>query len=50
MDRGAWWAIVHGFARVRHNLVTKPPKCVCVCVCVGGAGKAKQCTTVSTIF
>ena len=29
MDRGAWWATVHGFARVRHNLVTKPPKCVC---------------------
>ena len=24
MDRGAWWAIVRGFAkRVRHNLVTK---------------------------
>ena len=23
MDRGAWWAIVHGVARVRHNLVTK---------------------------
>ena len=24
MDRGAWWAIVHAFAkRVRHNLVTK---------------------------
>ena len=25
MDRGAWWAIVHGVARVGHNLVTKPP-------------------------
>ena len=25
MDRGAWRATVHGFARVRHNLVTKPP-------------------------
>ena len=23
MDRGASWAIVHGIARVRHNLVTK---------------------------
>ena len=21
----AWWATVHGFARVRHDLVTKPP-------------------------
>ena len=25
MDRGAWWATVHGVARVRHDLVTKPP-------------------------
>ena len=24
-DRGAWPTIVHGVARVRHNLVTKPP-------------------------
>ena len=24
MDRGAWRATVHGIARVRHNLVTKP--------------------------
>ena len=24
MDRGAWQATVHGFARVRHDLVTKP--------------------------
>ena len=23
MDRGAWWAIVHGAARVRHDLETK---------------------------
>ena len=23
MDRGAWQAIVHGVARVRHDLVTK---------------------------
>ena len=22
MDRRAWWAIVHGIARVRHDLVT----------------------------
>ena len=28
MDRGAWWATVHGVARVRHDLATKwwPPK------------------------
>ena len=25
MDRGVWWAIVHGVARVRHDLATKPP-------------------------
>ena len=25
MDRGAWWATVHGVARVRHDLATKPP-------------------------
>ena len=25
MDRGAWWAIVHGVARVRHDLATKLP-------------------------
>ena len=25
MDRGAWWATVHGVTRVGHNLATKPP-------------------------
>ena len=25
MDRGAWRATVHGIARIRHDLVTKPP-------------------------
>ena len=25
MDRGAWWATVHGVTRVRYNLVNKPP-------------------------
>ena len=25
MNRGVWQAIVHGVARVRHDLVTKPP-------------------------
>ena len=35
MDRGAWRVTVHGVARVRHDLATKPPHvCVCVCVCV----------------
>ena len=25
MDRGAWWATVHGVARVGHDLAAKPP-------------------------
>ena len=25
MNRGAWQATIHGVARVRHNLTTKPP-------------------------
>ena len=25
MGRGAWWALVHGVSRVRHNLATKLP-------------------------
>ena len=25
MYRGAWWATVHGVARVRHDLAIKPP-------------------------
>ena len=25
MDKGAWWATVHGVARIRHDLMTKPP-------------------------
>ena len=25
MDRGAWWATAHWVARVRHDIVTKPP-------------------------
>ena len=25
MDRGAWWATVHGVTRVGHDLETKPP-------------------------
>ena len=26
MDRGAWWATVHGVTRVRHDLMTKLPQ------------------------
>ena len=33
MDRGAQQAIVHGVARVGHNLVTKPPPPPCSKLC-----------------
>ena len=26
MDRGSWWAIIHGFARIGHDLETKQPQ------------------------
>ena len=25
LDRGAWWATIHGVIRVGHDLATKPP-------------------------
>ena len=25
MDRGVWWATVHGVARIGHDLVSPPP-------------------------
>ena len=28
MDRGAWQATVHGIARVRHDLATKPNQAI----------------------
>ena len=32
MERGTWWAVVHGsHKRVRHNLVTKQQNCAHVC-------------------
>ena len=36
MDRGAWWATVHGLAKSRTQLndFTFSLLCVCVCVCV----------------
>ena len=30
MDRGAWWATVHGILRVGHDLATKPQHCLSV--------------------
>ena len=29
MGRGAWWATVHGVARIGHNLATVPPPPLC---------------------
>ena len=29
-DKGAWWATVYGVARVRHDLVAKPPPSRCI--------------------
>ena len=29
MDRGAWWATVHGVARLGQDLATKPPTPLC---------------------
>ena len=31
MDRGAWWATIHGVAKSRARL---SDFCVCVCVCI----------------
>ena len=33
-DRGAWWAIVHGFTKSWTRLNNSHYYCVCVCVCV----------------
>ena len=29
MDRGSWWATVHGVARVEHDLAAKPLLLLC---------------------
>jgi len=34
MDRGAWWATVHGVAKSQTQLSMCVYVCVCVCVCV----------------
>ena len=33
MNRRAWWAIVHGVARVRHDLVAVPPTTI-INICI----------------
>ena len=51
MDREAWQATVHAVARVRHNLVTKPPSRKGMEISEGsqvgsggGCGAARACT------
>ena len=39
-DRGAWWATIHGVARVIHDLVTKPPQ---VFICVSEVKVTQSC-------
>ena len=34
MDRGAWRATVHGVTRVRHDLVTEPPRLKLNTICI----------------
>ena len=49
VDRGVWWATVHGVAGVEHDLVTKPPpeKTGKLCSCSSGIGSA--CSETETI-
>ena len=44
MDRGAWWATVHGVARVGHDLVTKPTSCWLMHQCIVIVGSTKSYT------
>ena len=37
MDRGAWWATVHGVARVRHDLAIKQQQGLRLCTLSAGA-------------
>ena len=34
VDRGIWWATVHGDTRIRYDLVTKPPHTMGYILCV----------------
>ena len=42
MDRGVWQATVHGVARVRHDLATKPPY-IHIAFPGGSDGKESTC-------
>ena len=46
MNRGSWWATVHGVARVRHDLVTKlPPPFTSCSICLEPAGSVLEFKT-----
>ena len=50
MDRGAWWATVHGVIRVRHDLMTKPPLLINNVVLVSGIKESDSVIHVSIPF
>ena len=50
MDRGAWWATVHGVIRVRHDLMTKPPLLINNVVLVSGIKESDSVIHVSILF
>ena len=57
MDRGAWWATVHGVRRIRHDLVSKPPyiilwidTSVCMHTCIFVQVFNKKGIMVSIVF
>ena len=46
MDREAWQATVHGVARVRHDLATKPLPSEIIIVCMRERGFQSVCSKV----
>ena len=62
MDRGGWWAIVHGVARVGHDLATEPPphsdRCevashvdlICISVMISDVVYVSYCCLTSIVF
>ena len=52
MDRGAWWATVHGVTRVGHDLVTElllPSVNTFIVTCVPGS-QASLCDLTQKLF
>ena len=49
MDRGVWQAPVHGVARVRHYLASKPPPSVIVVAITGGSDSKESACNVGDL-